>query len=57
MLDEEEMAEMFEELVDESGHVMALVGQILDQQQEPLSVVINDQVTDPKQRVLLDGSE
>ena len=57
VLDEEQVAEVLEQVVDEPVQVLALVGELLDEEQETRRVAVDDQVADPEERLLLDRAE
>ena len=57
VLDEEQMAEMLEEVVDEAPEVLPLLGQLLDEEQRPRGVAVDDRVAEAEERVLLDRTD
>ena len=48
---------MLEQIGDEAGEILALVGELLDEVEEPGRVAVDDEIADPKERLLLDGAE
>ena len=57
VLHEQQVAEVLEEVGDETPEILALVGELLDEMKEPGGVAVDDQVADPEERFLLDRAE
>ena len=57
MLHEKQVTQVLEEVGDEPRKILALVGQLLDEVEQAGRVPVDDEVADPKERLLLDGSE
>ena len=57
VLDEEQVAQVLEQVVDEPGEVLALVGELLDEGKEAGGVAVDDQVAEAEERLLVDRTE
>ena len=57
VLDEQEVAEMLEQVGDEPAEILALLGELLDLDERAGGVAVDDGVAEAEERVLLDGAE
>ena len=57
VLDEQQVAQVLEQVVDEPRQVLALVGELLDEREQAGRVLVDDQVAEPEERLLVDGAE
>ena len=57
VLDEEQLAEMLEQIGDEASEILALLGELLEERQRTGRVAVDDEVADPEERLLLDRAE
>ena len=57
VLDEQQVAEVLEQVVDEAAEILPLLCELLEEDECPRGVVIDDHVAEPEQRVLLDGAD
>ncbi len=57
VLHEHQMAEVLQQVGDESGHVLSLLGELLDERQHAGRVAVDDEVEQPEERIVLDGAE
>jgi hypothetical protein len=56
VLDQEQVPEVLEQVEDEPAEVLSLLGQLLDEEQRPGRVVVDDGIAEPEERVLFDGA-
>ena len=54
VLDEQEVAQVLEQVVDEAAEILPLLGELLDEDERSCGVAVDDHVAEPKQRVLFD---
>ena len=57
VLNEQQMAEVAEQVVDELAEILALLGELLDLDERTGGVSVDDRVAEPEERVLLDCAE
>jgi hypothetical protein len=57
VLDEHQVPEVLEQVGDEPAEILALLGELLDDDEGPGGVAVDDQVAEPEERVLLDCAE
>ena len=57
VLHEHHVPQVIEQLGDEPAEILALVGELLDEGERTGGVAVDDEVAEPKQGLLLDGSE
>ena len=57
VLDEQEMAQVLEQVGDEPAEILALLGELLEEDERAGRVAVDDRVAEPEERVLLDGAE
>ena len=57
VLDEQQMTQVLEEVRDQASEVLSLLGQLLDEDQRPGGVAIDDHVADAQKRLLLDCAD
>ena len=57
VLDEEQVPQVLEEVGDEAAEILPLLGELLDERERAGGVAVDDEVADPEERLLLDGSE
>ena len=57
VLDEQEMAQVLEQVGDEAAEILPLLGELLEEDERAGRVAVDDRVAEPEERVLLDGAE
>ena len=57
VLDEQQVAQVLEQVGDEPAEILALLRQLLDERQRAGRVAVDDEVAEPEERLLLDGAE
>ena len=57
VLDEQHVPQVLEEVGHEPAEVLALLGELLEKGERPRRVAVDDEVTDPEERLLLDRAE
>ena len=57
MLDEQEVAQVLEQVGDEPAEILALLGELLEERQRAGRVAVDDEVAEPEERLLLDRAE
>ena len=57
VLDEQEMAQVLEQVGDEPAEILALLGELLEEDERAGRVAVDDRVAEAEERVLLDGAE
>ena len=57
VLDEQQVAQVLEQVGDEPRQVLALLGELLDEREQAGGVAVDDQVAEAEERLLLDGAE
>ena len=57
VLDEQQLAEVLDQIVDEPADVLALLGELLDLDEGAGGVAVDDRVAEPEERVLLDPAD
>jgi hypothetical protein len=57
VLHEEKVTQMLEQVGYEASEILALLGELLDECQEPRRVAVDHQVADSEERLLLDRAE
>jgi hypothetical protein len=56
VLDEQQMAQVLEQVGDEPAEVLALLGELLQEDEGAGGVAVDDRVAEPEERVFLDGA-
>ena len=57
VLDEQQVAQVLEQIGDEAAEILALLGELLEERQRTGRVAVDDEVADPEERLLLDRAE
>ena len=57
VLDEQQVAQVLEQVGDEPAEILALLGELLDEGERAGRVAVDDQVAEPEERLLLDRAE
>ena len=57
VLDEQQVAQVLEQVVDEPGEILALVGELLDEGKQARRVAVDDQVAEAEERLLVHRPE
>ena len=57
VLDEEQVAQVLEQIGDEAREILPLLGKLLDEDQRTGGVAVDDGIADAEERVLFDGAE
>ena len=57
MLHEHQVAQVLEEVENETAEILTLLGELLDERQRAGGVAVDDEVAQPEERLLLDRAE
>ena len=57
MLDEQQLAQVLEQVVDDSAEILSLFRELLEEEERSGRVAIDDHVAEPQQRLLVDGAD
>ena len=57
VLDEQQMTQVLQQVGDEAAEILALLGELLDEDERARGVAVDDRVAEAEERVLLDRAE